>query len=225
MINEKSVYTFQFVCNPVIVNNIVQNYLKNNKFKFVNKGGKRYYKTSRFTFIEANWYFDYSITGQTLTIYAWFNTGLGTTPLETNMLSSKYSESLSELFHAIETINNSNRTMNSNNSQMNYDPYTGKPINNNYQQVSQQNNVFSQELKEKNAKRNTTLCEIGFWLSLASLVLLIFGIARFGLVGYLFIFAFLVQGLKTRKRGKAIIGLIISVISLLISLWLFWMSL
>ena len=75
-------------------------------------------------------YFNYSIQRQTLTIYAWFRGAFGDIMLEQNdlnMTAMNYRESLSTLFQEIDKLNNRGVVMNNN---MNFDPNTGRPLNN-----------------------------------------------------------------------------------------------
>lgn len=59
------------------------------------------------------------------------------------------------------------------------------------------------------------MCEIGFWLSILGLVCSFFGVA-YGIFVYIIDFYFASQGLKTKKRGKAIATIVLSIISILI---------
>ena len=62
------------------------------------------------------------------------------------------------------------------------------------------------------------MCEWGFWISIVGLICIIFGAPIiFGGTAY-FIACFLAaQGLKTRKKSKAIAGIVISIIAFLIT--------
>ena len=92
---------------------------------------------------------------------------------------------------------------------MNYDPNTGQPINNN-----DNNNNFVQSFQDETMKKKERMCEIGFWLSILGLVCSFFGIA-YGIFVYIMDFYFASQGLKTRKKGKAIATIVLSIISIL----------
>ena len=124
--------------------------------------------------------FNYSINGNNLIIEAWLDGALGDFPLEQNI-----------------------------NNQMNYDPNTGQPINNN-----DNNNNFVQSFQDETMKKKERMCEIGFWLSILGLVCSFFGIA-YGIFVYIMDFYFASQGLKTRKKGKAIATIVLSIISIL----------
>ena len=169
----------------------------------------------------------YSISGQTITINAWLDGALGNFPLEQNslnMMAMNYRNSLSTLFEEIENLNGGNimnNNVNQNNNQVNYDPQTIQPINQNMRQpvnqmnVQQPQNQFSETFKNENNKKQETMCEIGFWMSIFGLLCSFAGIMM-GLFVYILDFYFASQGLKTRKRGKAIATIVLSIISILI---------
>lgn len=106
----------------------------------------------------------YFIQGQQITINAWLDGALGDFPLEQNslnMMAMNYRNSLSTLFKEIEGGNTMNNNVN--NGQMNFDPNTGQPLNQNVQQttgdsVNQMNteqpqNNFSQTFQDENQKK------------------------------------------------------------------------
>lgn len=168
----------------------------------------------------------YFIQGQQITINAWLDGALGNFPLEQNSLNvmaMNYRNSLSTLFKEIEGGNTMNNNVN--NGQMNFDPNTGQPINQNIQQTTgdpvnqinteQPQNNFSQTFQDENQKKQEKMCEIGFWLSILGLVCSFFGVA-YGIFVYIIDFYFASQGLKTKKRGKAIATIVLSIISILI---------
>lgn len=168
----------------------------------------------------------YFIQGQQITINAWLDGALGDFPLEQNSLNvmaMNYRNSLSTLFKEIEGGNTMNNNVN--NGQMNFDPNTGQPINQNIQQTTgdpvnqinteQPQNNFSQTFQDENQKKQEKMCEIGFWLSILGLVCSLFGVT-YGVIIYIMDFYFASQGLKTTKRGKAIATIVLSIISILI---------
>ena len=59
------------------------------------------------------------------------------------------------------------------------------------------------------------MCEIGFWLSVFGLFASFFGVA-YGVFVYIIDFYFASQGLKTKKRKKAIATIVLSIISILV---------
>lgn len=225
----KSTYTLQFRCDSNTVEQLMQSYISANGFTFTEKKGEQYFRAGDQMLGYRG--LTYSISGQTITINAWLDGALGDFPLEQNlnMMAMNYRNSLSTLFQEIENLNGGN-TMNNNvnNGQMNFDPNTGQPLNQNMgqqptgQPVNQMNvqqpqpqNQFSQTFKNENQKKQETMCEIGFWISILGLLGSFAGIMM-GLFVYILVFYFASQGLKTRKRGKAIATIVLSIISILI---------
>lgn len=212
----RSTYTFQLNCDPSVANNLIQGYIQGNKYTLENKNGEQFYRAGD-AMLEGYRYFNYSIVGQTLTIYAWFKGAFGEVPIEQNslnMMAMNYRNSLGKLFQEIENLNNGGMNMNNNNG-MNFDPNTGQPINQNYQQPMQQNNQFAQTFQDETTKKQEKMCEWGFWLSIIGLLASFVGVA-YGVIIYILNFYFASQGLKTRKRGKAIATIVMSIISIII---------
>lgn len=223
----KSTYTLQFKCESNNIEQLMQSYISANGFTFTEKKGEQYFRAGDQMLGYRG--LTYSISGQTIIINAWLDGALGDFSLEQNsfnMMAMNYRNSLSTLFQEIENLNGGN-TMNNNinNGQMNFDSNTGQPLNQNKgqptgQPVNQMNkqqpqNNFSQTFKNENQKKQETMCEIGFWLSILGLLGSFAGIMM-GLLVYIMDFYFASQGLKTRKRGKAIATIVLSIISILV---------
>ena len=124
----RSVYNIQINCDPGAVNSLIQSYLQANNSQLYKKDDEQFYMIGD-TF-NGYRYFNYSIQGQTLTIYAWFRGAFGDIMLEQNdlnMVAMNYRESLSTLFQEIDKLNKRGVVMNNN---MNFDPNTGRPLNN-----------------------------------------------------------------------------------------------
>ena len=146
----RSTYTFQLSCDPNLVNNLIHSYIQGNKYELQQKNGEQFYRAGD-AMIQGYRYFNYSISGQTLTIYAWYKGALGEIPIEQsslNMMVMAYRNSLNTLFQEIDKLNNGGANMNNsqmnfesntgqalnqnlNNSQMNFDPNTGQALNQN----------------------------------------------------------------------------------------------
>lgn len=211
----KSTYTLQFRCDGNTIEQLMQSYISANGFTFIEKKGEQYFRAG--DQIMGYRGLTYSISGQTITINAWLDGALGDFPLEQNslnMMTMNYRNSLSTLFQEIENLNGGNITnnnVNQNNGQLSLNPQTGQAIN--QQQPVQ--NQFSQSFKNENQKKQETMCEVGFWLSLFGLLCSFMGVA-YGVIIYILNFYFASQGLKTRKRGKAIATIILSIVSILL---------
>lgn len=204
----RSTYTFQLNCDPNLINNLVQNYIQGNQYELQQKNGEQFYRAGD-AMVQGYRYFKYSISGPTLTIYAWFKGAFGEIPIEQNSLNimaMTYRNSLNVLFQEINKLNNGGINKNNN---MNFDPNTGQPLN--------QNNVnqFTQTFQNETTKKQEKMCEVGFWLSLVGLLCSFLGVA-YGIIVYILNFYFASQGLKTKKRGKAIATIVLSIISILV---------
>jgi hypothetical protein len=135
-----------------------------------------------------------------LTISAWWphaflgemcieQTGLG----NINMMIKSYRNSLNTLFQEIEKLNQNNTASFDNN-------------------INQSTQLFQNET----SKKEEMLCEIAFWASILGVFITVFFGRMFGLIVQVLIIYYAIKGLHTKKRIKAIIALILSVISLAI---------
>jgi len=232
----RSIYTFQLNCDTNLVNNLIQSYIQGNQYELQEKDGEQFYRAGD-AMVQGYRYFNYSISGQTLTIYAWLKGVFGDEiPIEQNslnMVAMTYRNSLNTLFQEIDKLNNGGVSMNNNmnfdpstgqplnqnvnNNQMNFDPNTGLPLNQNNMEQPIQNNVsqFTQTFQNETIKKQEKMCEVGFWLSLFGLLCSFVGVT-YGVIIYILNFYFASQGLKTSKRGKAIATIVLSIVSILI---------
>lgn len=210
----RSKFDFNFNCEQNVIDELIQNYIKNNGGELINKDDEQYY------FLQISYlvpYFKYYINENTLTIYAWFGGVFGEEiPVEknkSNIYSSLYLDSLAKLFKEIEkhcnnpknSINNINETNNNNWNDL------GNKVNSN------QSNSNSEKMQESSSKQNSNLCEIGFWLSIISLICALFG-SPLNFIINIFIFTLAGQGINSNKKKKAIASIIILIISIILSL-------
>ena len=208
MAKGRSKYSIQFNSDSATVNNLVQSYLNAEGFKLHEKKGEQYLRAGDQMMGYRG--FKSSIEGQTLNIEAWLDGALGDFVLEqNNMMAINYRNSLNNLFQEISKLGSEGVNMNNQN------------LNNNVQNVEQsvQNNAnqFAQNFQDETMKRKEKLCEIGFWISICGLLGAFGGVAM-GLLVYIMDFYFASQGLKTRKRGKAIATIVLSILSILITI-------
>lgn len=210
----RSKFDFNFNCDSNVIDELIQNYIKNNGGKIINKNDEQYY------FLQISYlvpYFKYLINGQTLTIYAWFGGAFGEEiPVEknkSNIYSGLYLDSLAELFREIEKYCNVDNSTTADNNKMN----NNISNNLNTEQNTNLNNNNSEKLQKSSSKQSNNLCELGFWLSIVSLVCSLFG-SPFNFIIYIFLFTLAGQGLNSSKKKKAIISIIILIISLVSSL-------
>ena len=198
----RSNYNIAFNCDKSTINNLVQSYLSESGFNIYEKKGDKYYRAGDAMIGYKG--FNYTINENNLNIEAWLDGSLGNFPLEQNslnMMAMDYRNSLNKLFQEINRIDNGGMNMNNNN-------FNNQNINNN------QNN-FAQTFQDETMKKKEKMCNVGFWLSILGLVCSLFGVT-YGVIIYIMDFYFASQGLKTRKRGKAIATIVLSIISILI---------
>ena len=218
MSSGRSTYTFQMSCELESLNKLIQGYLQANGFILENKNNEQFYKAG--DAMVGYKYFKYELSGQTLTLYAWLKSLFGEISVEQNslnMLAMDYRNSLNKLFQEIANLNNLGKNMNGNEQQNNINNI---PQNQAVQQPVQNDpNQFVQTFQAETDKKKETMCEIGFWLSIVGLLISFVGMS-FGIIIYIMDFYFASQGLKTRKKGKAITTIILSALSIVVTIFL-----
>ncbi len=203
----KTNYRFQINCDPQRVSNIITEWLKENDFAFVNKYGENLYYCKDAVYGSRG--FQCTMINHEVNIYAW-TIGLGNkfymldSGAINNMCGDYYKSILSNLFDRLNALNygNSGAYYNRNATQQ----PTGYT-------VSQAANDLNREVSTKAEKT----CVAGFWISIAGLLLSFFGVA-FGVIIYILVFSFAIQGLKTRKRKLAITSIVLTSISILVTI-------
>jgi len=206
MAKGRSNYNIQFNCDVSLVNNLIQSYINAEGFQNHEKKGEQYFRAGDQMVGYRG--FKYSINGQVLNIEAWLDGALGDFVLEqNNMMAINYRNSLNNLFQEISKLNQGVVNMDNQNLNNNVQN-TEQPIQNNA-------NQFAQNFQDETNKRKEKLCEIGFWISILGVLGALGGVAL-GLLVYVMDFYFASQGLKTKKRKKAIATIVLSIISILI---------
>lgn len=229
MKKEKSIYKIQFNCDPALVNNLIQSWMKSNNYTLQTKKDEQFYRGG--DAMVGYTYFNYSISGQTLTVYAWLKGILGKISLEKNsinILAMTYRNSLTVLFEEIHKLSNNTENINEYNNANNYDISTSSnnlsssntatmqtTINNKQEPIQDNSNKFTQTFQQETKRRQEKMCEIGFWLSILGVFSSLAGVV-YGVLVYIMNFYFASQGLKTRKKGKAIATIVLSIISIVI---------
>lgn len=123
----RSIYTFQLNCDVNLIDNLIQSYIQGNQYKLQQKNGEQFYRAGD-AMVQGYRYFNYSISGQTITIYAWLKGVFGEVPIEQynlnllNMMAMTYRNSLNTLFQEINKLNNGGESMN---NDINFDPNMG----------------------------------------------------------------------------------------------------
>lgn len=215
----RSSYNFKLNGNSDKAEQLVQSYISAKGFKQIEKKGEKFYRAGDIM-VEGYRYFDYKISENELTVYAWLKGAFGDIGIEQggiasiNMAIMNYRKSLTTLFQEIEKLNSENKEDSLEES--NEETTEGESNTNQTTDKSQNDsNDFAKTFEEETIQKQEKLCEIGFWLSILGVVLAFFGIT-YGVIIYMLNFYFASQGLKTKKRGKAIATIVLSIISIFI---------
>lgn len=217
MAKGRSDYSVEFNTDSETINKLMQSYITAENYKIHTKKGEQYFRTGNQ--IAGYRGLKYSIEGQVLTIEAWLDGALGNVSLEQNSMNiyaMNYRNSLNNLFQEISKLNKGGDSI-MNNNQQNFDSMTGQSLSNNNQSTNSNNNTtqFAQTFQNENKEKQEKLCEIGFWISIFGLLASFLGVT-YGVIIYIMDFYFASQGLKTRKKGKAIATIVLSILSILI---------
>lgn len=210
-------YDIQFSCDSKLVEQLVIEWLKINKYNLRTKQGiEAYYSNSIMT---SNIGIQYNIIDNVLNIKAWtLGYGKKRYPLDTKWVNSipaqNLKDKLSSLFNQLKKLDSNNTVQedtefidNTNNTES----LENKEIN------SQTLNIenFTQSFEEEKNKKNETLCEIGFWMSIVALLTSFLGIV-YNIFIYIFIFYAGSLGLKTKKCSKAKATIVMGIVSVII---------
>lgn len=242
----RSCYTFQIYCDPNLINKLVLDYLSVNGFSLLQKNGESFYRAGdammsgyryfNYVISGQNLIIYAWFKGMFGEVVVEQN--------DLNMMAMNYRNSLSILFQEIAKLNGgvtmNNQYQNNSgdnqigNQSMSYTQSVQnnmqQPIQNNNQQVysnavnnqmgygqNMQNNQgqFVQNFQAETVKKQEKMCEWGFWVSILGLLASFVGVS-YSVFIYILDFYFASQGLKTRKRGKAIATIVMSIISIVI---------
>jgi hypothetical protein len=221
----RSTYCFQVNCDSNTINQLIGRYLSANGFTFIEKNGENFYKAG--DAMAGYRGFSYSFANQILNINAWVIGLFGKEyPLDANGLNASlmnYNNSLNILFQEIANLNNGGMNVNNqypqnnmnNNTSPDQNNMTNTNMNNMQQPMINNANQFAQNFQTEANKKKEQMAEMGFWISVIGLFSSFFGVA-YGIFIYAMDFYFASQGLQTRKRGKAIATIVLSIISIII---------
>jgi hypothetical protein len=223
----KTVYRFQFNSLPQHADAVVQGWLQTHQFTYQNKYGEDMYFHS--DNMNGHRGFQYMINGNVLTIYAW-TMGLGKKYYKLdsgavkNMPGDSYKYILHELFIGIRNLGTVAAAPVQHYTQPQAQYYE-QPQAQYYDQAqgwgygqyqAQSVNDVVNEMGNDLTQKAETGCEIGFWMSIVGLLVSFLGIT-YGVFVYVAVFYLAGRGLKTRKRGKAIASIVMSIASILIT--------
>lgn len=216
-------YQLNINCDGAVVNQVIQSFLAANNFKLVTKHGESYYRYSNM--FEGESCFKYNISQGVVMIEAWKRNGFGgEISLNQNGIGNintaiiSYREKIGTLLAAIDKLNN-NASMNNGynqtqgNNQMNFDPNTGQPLNNNY--ASSSNQAVLQNFNNSNNKSLNKTAKWGLFYAIIGLITSLTG----GMDYFSALFAIIgitcgIRGLKSESKGLAIADIVLSVLSI-----------
>ncbi|CBK73069.1 hypothetical protein CIY_00800 [Butyrivibrio fibrisolvens 16/4] len=213
----KTNYTFQFNANPSEVDSLVKAWLQANKFSWTNKYGEDFYYFND-PVLYGKRGFQYKIEGQQISVDAW-TIGIGKkffmldSGAVNNMAGNSYKDILQNLFNSISQLEENGGASESSVS----DSVS--------QTASEQSQVsgFAQEFEAQDMAKKEKFCVVGFILSIMGLLISLIGL-RLGVIIYILDFYFASMGLKTKKKGMAIATIVLSILSILITIFWLWIS-
>lgn len=216
-------YQLNINCDGAVVNQVIQSFLVANNFKLVTKHGESYYRYSNM--FEGESCFKYNISQGVVMIEAWKRNGFGGEislnqngigNINTSIIS--YREKIGTLLAAIDKLNN-NANMNNgynqaqSNNQMNFDPNTGQPLNNNY--ASSSNQAVLQNFNNSNSKSLNKTAKWGLFYAIIALITsLTGGIDYFSALPAIIGITCGIRGLKSESKGLAIADIVLSALSI-----------
>lgn len=222
----RSVYNFNLNGDVNKALEVVNGYIQGNGFTLINDQNESYYRSG--DAMRGYRYFNYRLVGNNLEISAWLKGLTGEFSLEKGGMSMpimSYRNSINELLQALTNLNTNvmpenNMTLNQNNIVNNQNAVYQNQGNNQQTGYPQNNanlNQVAQNFQNENIKKQETLCEIGFWLSIFGLFAAMLGV-YYGAIVIILNFYFAYQGLNTSKRSKAIASILMSIASIVLML-------
>lgn len=180
MNNEKSCYRFVFNCDPNFVKRTIDDYLRMNNYKLVQKKNATYFLRS--DLLQGKRFFEYYFNGNMVIIYVYINTYKHPWPLDDAYVGSvpkqAYKEALVPLFSALDRLGNP-------------DPYA-------------QNTPVLQEFVSKNRNQKGNLAILSFFYATLNLLLSLFHISIYEFIFLVAGIYMAVVGLNSDKKGYAI---------------------
>ncbi|MGI5888587.1 MAG: hypothetical protein ACOX6J_04330 [Oscillospiraceae bacterium] len=206
----KSIYSFTIdPAKAAQVNSVIEDWLRKYNFSLQNKLGEdMYYSVDP---LYGNMGFQYSISGGSVSIAAFIVSRkkfFKIDDISTSMAARSYKTIISELLNSI------NSTVGE----------TGQVQNQAQGNGTGSLSGLAEAMQKDVVTKNEKYAEAAFWISLAGLVLSFFGIS-YGIILYILIFCFAIPGLKTRKKTKAILAMVFSGLSFLITILLIFVPL
>ena len=217
MARGKSVFTFTFE-DPMVANNLMQQFLMQNNFKAINYKGTTVYQMGN-GLITAKKFIEYTIQGNTLTIYAYVYKIKKPVLLDDAYYCSiPKNELKTVLFPFLNYLDQFTQGNTQNNIPNNMQGNIQNNMTNNMQANMYNNMPNNQNINnyKPNNKTYNIFAIVGFILSLLGLLLSLVG-ASIGIIGIAMFVFFAVYGLKSDHKGLAIATIIFIVLQSIIS--------
>lgn len=205
----RSEYKLEYHGEKVALEQLIQQFLSVQGFKLTEKKGEQYYKAGDAVMGYKG--FKYSIVEGAVVINAWI-LGIKEFALENaglNILANTYKQDINGLLQEIEKVNQGMATTDYSVQQQNVSQQNLQNDNPNA------NGSYIQNLGAETQRKAETMAEVAFWISLVALLISCCGVVPGGILIFVDI-ALAIQGLKTRKKGKAIATLVMSGLSALL---------
>lgn len=206
MANGKTNYQFPLNGDKQIIEQIIQNWLNANDFKFIQDNEGSFYRSGDAVFLGYR-FFEYSFENNQINIFAYVGSPKNPRALKGivgAIAIMSYKDTLESLIASL-NVNNIQQNPSINQNQENqFDTQQQLQTNNSY-------NDFQQ-----NADKKKNLCaKISFWVSI---FLLLTSFLRISLSGIVIVvnYYLAVRGLKSNKRKKAIAALIMTSLSIIV---------
>lgn len=212
MAKGKSAYQFTII-NPASADQIIQQWLTANQFQPISEDGSVYYQSG--DALSGYRGFEYQISGNNVAINAYLGSFKKPMQLSDGLVGSlpiaAYKNKLNELFSVLNNMPSTSNEPAATPSATTANTAPTASVNS--QPNSQPTNIpdFQQSVDKKNA----TFAEISFWVSLAMLLTAFTGVI-YGAIIVIFNYWMAVQGLKSKKRGKAIAAIVISTAAIIV---------
>ena len=205
---EKSCYRFVFNCDPNYVKRTIDEYLQANNYKFVQKKNATYFLHN--DLMQGKRFFEYFFQGNMVIIYVYLNSYKHPWPLDDAYYGSipkqAYKEALIPLFAALDKLGSPDPYMMNMGGQQMY----------NGQNPYAQNSSTLQSFVDNNRKQKDNLAMLSLFFSFIILVMAFVGMFIYGIIMSVAVINMALLGLKSNKKGFAIAGLVITVISIVV---------
>lgn len=212
MSRAKSVFKFTVHANPAVINDVIQRYLAANQFSPKPTENANYYYFND-PMLKGKRSFEYYISGNDVTIYAYLGTYKKPRELEgfvAALPKQSYKNDLAPLFEELKRLDGGQFNQ-SNMGQPNMDqPNMAQGYG-----YAPQPNTSVDTFVQQNMQKQETWTIVGFVVSLVGLVLSFFGV-YYGVILYFLEFYCAIQGIHSRRKGLAIATIVLASVSIVI---------